>query len=575
MTNDRDEVTRPRLWIETASFSDGTTMRLRPGDIVVLVGANNVGKSVALKNIEEKAADKNIAGLVVNEVGIRNEGTADSVLDWLGATCRKGLTNPANPTYTRMGTSVHSSQARSWWTDGQTGLQALSKFFVYHLTTEARLSAANPAQSIALTRAPFTHPIHYLQADDAVEERISECFRRAFGQDLIVHRNAGSEVPLHCGTKPLPADAEDRVSLGYLKRLEGLPTLHSQGDGMRAFVGVLLHTLVVDHAVVLIDEPEAFLHPPQARLLGQMLVRETSQDRQLIVATHSGDFLRGLLDVDSTRVRIVRIERTDRVNPVCELDNDGIRKVWGDPILRHSNVLDGLFHSKVIVCESDADCRFYAAIRDAITKEGPWSESRHLMFTHCGGKGRVPVVVRSLKTLGVSVAAVVDFDVLGTEPDLKAIYGALEGTWGDVATDWRCVNAAISAKKPDLQTVDVRREVQGIFSDVTAEAFPREAATAIRQILRKSSPWSEAKTMGLPFLPRGQAAQTCGRLLSSLSSSGLFVVEVGELEGFARSIGGHGPTWVNAVLEQKTLLTDPELEPARQFVSRILHEGDR
>src|SRR5690606_12158093 len=129
----------------------------------------------------------------------------------------------------------------------------------------------------------------------------------------------------------------------------------------------LLHALVVEHPVVLIDEPEAFLHPPQARLLGQMLVKEAPENRQLFVATHSSDFLRGLLDTDSSRVRVVRIQRVGDVNPIKELDNEGVKNVWGDPILRYSNILDGLFHSKVIVCEGDADCRFYAATMDAVS----------------------------------------------------------------------------------------------------------------------------------------------------------------------------------------------------------------
>jgi hypothetical protein len=54
-----------------------------------------------------------------------------------------------------------------------------------------------------------------------------------------------------------------------------------------------------------------------------------------------------------------------------------------------------------------------------------------------------------------------------------------------------------------------------------------------------------------------------------LKSKGLFVVEVGEIEGFARSIGSHGPKWVNSVLS-KDLAGDAELEDARQFVSSVV-----
>jgi hypothetical protein len=49
---------------------------------------------------------------------------------------------------------------------------------------------------------------------------------------------------------------------------------------------------------------------------------------------------------------------------------------------------------------------------------------------------------------------------------------------------------------------------------------------------------------------------------------GLHVVEVGELEGYVRTEGGHGPKWVNAVLTRE-LATDPELEAARKFVQAV------
>jgi len=45
-----------------------------------------------------------------------------------------------------------------------------------------------------------------------------------------------------------------------------VPLVGDQGDGVRSFVGLLLDTMV-SMPIVLIDEPEVFLHPPHARLL--------------------------------------------------------------------------------------------------------------------------------------------------------------------------------------------------------------------------------------------------------------------------------------------------------------------
>ena len=57
--------------------------------------------------------------------------------------------------------------------------------------------------------------------------------------------------------------------------------------------------------------------------------------------------------------------------------------------------------------------------------------------------------------------------------------------------------------------------------------------------------------------------------MGGLSQLGLFIPPVGEIERFAKTIGGHGPAWVEGVLG-RDLAKDPELQAARDFVSSIL-----
>lgn len=560
-------MTTPLVTIKSATFSDASKLSFSENDIIVFVGPNNSGKSAALKNIFEKAKNEKSEGIVIKDIEISKVGSQDDVFTWLEKVSKK-LSNPSNPGFSRLGATVYQNQVSSFW-GPKHGLETLAQFFVYLLTTESRLTAANPASNIALTRDALTHPIHYLQVDDHIETQISNYFKQAFGQDLIVHRNAGGEVPLHCGKRPIPKSGEDRVSLGYIEELEKLPRLNTQGDGMRSFVGVLLHSLVVDHSAILIDEPEAFLHPPQARLLGKMLVDNAPQNRQMFISTHSGDFIRGLLDARTKRVRIVRIQRKGNINHIRELDSDGITRIWGDPLLRYSNILDGLFHEKVVICESDSDCRFYSAILDAlfdIRKDAPKPD---FMFTHCGGKDRLPVVIQSLSKLGVPVIVVADFDVLNSDLPLKDIFRNLGGDWEEVKSDWNIVRSAIEQKKPELPSQDVVSEINKIITGITDKIFPPSASKEITAVLKKSSPWSIAKSVGKSYVPSGDATQASDRLFNKFLQKGLLIVEVGELEGFDRREGNHGPKWVNNVLI-KDLLNDPGLEDARRFVTRMI-----
>ena len=54
-------------------------------------------------------------------------------------------------------------------------------------------------------------------------------------------------------------------------------------------------------------------------------------------------------------------------------------------------------------------------------------------------------------------------------------------------------------------------------------------------------------------MPSGEPTSACNRLFLNCKEKGLHIVEVGELEGFARSVGSHGPKWANSVLEKDLL----------------------
>ena len=115
-----------------------------------------------------------------------------------------------------------------------------------------------------------------LYLHDDLERRMCAYFRRAFGQDLIAHKAAGSEIPLLVGRDPGLQPNEDRTSGSYCRRLEASTVpLQQQGDGMRSFTSVILHLLAsTTPSILILDEPEAFLHPPQATLLGELIAKE-------------------------------------------------------------------------------------------------------------------------------------------------------------------------------------------------------------------------------------------------------------------------------------------------------------
>jgi energy-coupling factor transporter ATP-binding protein EcfA2 len=557
-----------KIWINEIEFNDNSKISFAKNEITVFVGPNNAGKSVSLAEASLLLFSREHKHKIINKITIEKDGDESQLIEFLKS-ISKEESSEGRKIYKGYSFSVTDIDSKRLWNNYQRGLDNLTRIFVKSLRTEDRLTTVNPPKNIKLTTEVNSHPIHFLQRDDALERRFSDYFRQAFGTDLIVHRNAGAEVPLYVGEKPILKSGEDRVSEGYLRELEKLDLLHKQGDGMRSFVGVLLNAFISYHSILFIDEPEAFLHPPQARLLGKMLAKDLPSERQLFLATHSEDFLKGLLDANVQNLKIIRIQREGAINKVSVLNSSDINNIWNDSLLRHSNVLGGLFHTKVIICESDSDCRFYSAILSAIHDKTE-TVSPDILFTHCGGKHRISVAVKALKKLDVPIRVVTDFDVLNDTNPLRDIFEELGGVWNDIENEWKLVKTSIDSKRPELEAQALKDEIEAIFQSTKEKNFPKDKIFEIQKSLKRASAWAIAKEVGKSFIPPANATKAFEQIQLKFKEKGLFIVEIGELESFARSIGNHGPKWVNEVLTTKDLKTDGELEAARKFISEVI-----
>ncbi|MBK9339696.1 MAG: ATP-binding protein [Rhodoferax sp.] len=100
---------------------------------------------------------------------------------------------------------------------------------------------------------------------------------------------------------------------------------------------------------------EAFLHPPQARLLGEYIAKKRRGKSQLFIATHSTDILDGLMASNVSKVRIIRIQRAGKINRIKELSKRENISDCKDALTKYSSVLKD-FLTHVIITESDGDC---------------------------------------------------------------------------------------------------------------------------------------------------------------------------------------------------------------------------
>ena len=555
--------TDPAFTFKSITFSDGTTITLEPTDVVVLVGPNNAGKSVALRELETHVGGS-FQGTVVTQIKYLHTGTEEELLAYM----RRHTKEDTSQQLVGYLFSIYERNINSYWSsDGPLG--DLSPFFCMRLQTETRISASNPAPAIRFPEDAVSHPIQMLYSDDDLEYRISDYFRQAFGEDLIIYRLGGNAFPLLVGERLVPLDGEDRISAPYcLRLLDSTVPLMEQGDGMRSFASVILHLLApITPSILILDEPEAFLHPPQARLLGELIAKERSSRAQLFVATHSPDVLNGLLNVAPDRLRVLRIRREGNVNYVKELDKERAKEISTDSLMKYSSVLSGVFHERVIICESDSDCTFYSSILDLPEIHGV--QQPDVLFIHANGKDRMATLARALKELDVQVDVIADLDILKSADVLKNIFETLGGEWVAIESMVRTVRCPIE-QKPWSNARKIKENILEKLDTVPSEgAFPREKRSEIEAIFREATPWDAVKKAGETAIPAGQATQQFEVLKERCKQVGLWIVPVGELEGFCKSVGGHGPGWVQQVLEERDLSTDSNLQRARDFVREM------
>ena len=259
---------------------DGSEEELPTEGVTVIVGPNNAGKTVLVREIERLLShrpDANSEGLILRDLALDTVGTFEDLMEWLnerGMPAREVLPRYRGEKF--IGNvdqgGLTASEANGVWANAnERRLGKLSKFLVSTLTPENRLQMLGETGVHNLEREVPTSPLQHVFAERTLEERLSALMRHAFGFDVSLNRYNQGQLALRRGRPSIP-DSPPPASPELLAAYSALPTLRQEGHGVQAFAGLLLHTIVTPAEVVLIDEPEAFLHPPQARLIGRVLV---------------------------------------------------------------------------------------------------------------------------------------------------------------------------------------------------------------------------------------------------------------------------------------------------------------
>jgi len=531
-----------------------------------LVGANNVGKSRTLKDLREDLIDCNGVKVLIGEVEYHTSGFVSEQLE---AYFERNITKDGYGNYNVSvdETNSHCFDVSSfkYCTDN---IRSFYKALFSFLTTENRL---NITRSISFNSNIYKSCLNIMKRLEENSEAIlllNDVLRIAFEKSIDVYEyyeNDNIVKEYRIGKSEDITNAINANKRDSQDRLSKEEKLQDQGDGIRSAIAVLASLIVNEHSLFLIDEPESFLHPPQAKLIGKNIV-ELSKNKQCFIATHNIDFIKGVVEADSSRVKIIKIDRVENENAFNLINNDSISVIATDRNLKYTNILDGLFYSQLVLCENESDCKFYSALLENLDTV----KYQNTLFCAVGGKHHFKKVIPLLKQLRIQYTVIGDIDIINNKDDLNQLLDSVENNCYEGIRDRHTefLDKFVENTNHQVKTQDeIKRAINGVFT--TDQYMPSNAAEKIRQIIKNISSFKLLKNGGKSALPQGDCVRLYNEIKSYLNNHNIYFTECGEIERFVPDIGGHGNDWLEKVFEQYKDINDNAYDEARKFIKFV------
>ena len=307
--------------ISSLTFSSQERVSLPSDSIVVFVGPNSSGKTQSLKDIWLYISSPHEPrGLSVTELSMEKNGTPEEYLSFVR---ENSIVRNNSIIVAGQQLSPPDALDKEW---GKVRPYHAGRLFAKLIEAGDRLSAIGERKRIDRSKQKPDHPLQALDFAPDQERLVSASFYKIFGRHLMLDRGAGAVVNLHVGTQPDIARYGEVFSPDYSSEVRKRPDINEEGDGFKAAAGLFLNIFSIPKSIYLIDEPDVYLHPPQAYAAARELVN-TSEGKQLFLATHNAHFVRGLLDTDSRRVVLIRLDRVTSVQKINLIDNAIFREI--------------------------------------------------------------------------------------------------------------------------------------------------------------------------------------------------------------------------------------------------------
>lgn len=482
----------------TLKFTENEDLNFSTEGITIFVGPNSSGKSLALREINQTHTD-----IVFHEKNYKL--VKDYEISWpnpedLKEQAAQIVEDQAQHISFQKFNQASNLEAQTFYMpDLLRELQAKNKSYILSqysrwgvitLDGKTRFTLTDDRTGGDLQGQPQNLLAHLFKNDSARQE-VRKIIYDAIGLYFVIDPTNLGSLRIRLATQP---PGEDEQSLNSSARDFHKNALHIKdaSDGIQAFAGIITVLFSSKYHTILIDEPEAFLHPPLARKLGKNLSTLTNKNKgALFASTHSPDFLMGCLQGESS-TRVIRMEFSNGKSRGRMVDTNELEKLFVHPLMRNTNVISALFHDGVIVTESDNDRVFYSEIYHRLSEAHPDFPS--ILFLNAQNKQTIKDILRPLRLFGVPAAAIPDIDIVK------------DG--GRIWTDW-------------LKAIQI--------PDALHISYGEQRSSIKAKFLESGK---DMKTDGGIKILEGSNRHAAEHFFKTLGEYGLFVVQGGELENW-------------------------------------------
>lgn len=523
-----------KLNFGTKNGSDNLEFDL--GSVTIFVGPNNSGKSLLLREIEQYCQNgKQATFKILNEVELDslNDETLNENINSMNVLVKPNESLEVGQSmYGRFNSTKgfvkfkHNVSNLIIWKNTPTHSKPFFQYYVSMYVSrfggKERFALVQNKDNADLKLDP-QNSLNALFQDNHKRLKVRNLIFEAFQKYFVIDPTSMKQLEIRLSEVSPVSEAVERGWTDEAVLFHSKATSISEAsDGVQAFTGLAMTVIAGEEKIMLIDEPEAFLHPSLANLLGRKLSEEmTSREGNLIVSTHSPFFVMGCLQ-SGMPMNIVRLTYDQNIASARLLKSEKVVELFKNPLLRSSGVIQALFHSSVIVSESDADRAFYNEINERVVNSSCNYGITNTLFLNAQNKQTVWNIVDPLRKMGIPAVGIVDVDFI------------------------KCGGAEFTKA---LKAVGIPDALHTSFSDMRNKTHNFLLATT--KCMKRDG--------GIHLLKDGELA-VAQKLISDLAEYGLFIIPGGELESWLKQLGcsSHGPGWLIQIFEK--IGTDP-LDP--------------